>query len=136
MKDLADAHHVVAHLAKELSQGRDLGQVLAEMGGVFINLGNVRPAPGHERRPAGVAQGILAVRLGEPHPGLGQLVQVGRLDQRMAITTQGDVEVVGNDKKDIQFLAFFRGVGLTRRRNKEKNHKTAGYQRLHGRLAQ
>ena len=68
---------------------------------VFEHLSRVRPHPGEQRRPARAAQRELAIHPVEAHSAARQGVNVRRLCQRMAVATEGVVQVVRHQEQDI-----------------------------------
>lgn len=100
--DLPDARRVIPVVLEELRQRDHVRQDRAEVLGEVINLRRVRPAPRHERRPAGGTQRELAVRAIEPDPAPRQAIQVRCLDHRMAVATEGVVHVVGGDEEHVR----------------------------------
>jgi hypothetical protein len=69
--------------------------------GVTQNVSGVWPAAGEEGASAGTAQRILAVSAIKLHPAHGEIVDVRRFDQRMAVTTEVIVQVIGDDEKHV-----------------------------------
>ena len=114
MKQLADAHRVVALLPEVLGQENDVGGDLVVFPDLVIvnhavDAGGGRPQTGHQRRPGGATQRSLAVRVLEQHAPGRQFVQVGRLGIRMpAHTAQPIVEVIHGNKEHVWWLGGLR----------------------------
>ena len=101
-------------LPEPLGQGYDLGNMHAK--GILVreHAGLLGIQSGQETDPAGIADRILAIRAVETHPLRGEAVNVGALDQVMAVRAQIVVEIVHRDEQDIGALDR-----LTARRKKQ-----------------
>src|SRR5262249_57677442 len=80
MVQLADAGHEIAVLLERLRQRDGIGDVLAEVGLVLVDLRGVGAQAGQERRPAWVAKRELAVGPIEAHALLGEPIDIRRPD--------------------------------------------------------
>ena len=78
VEDFAGAPGLVAVVLEPLRQGGDVRVEFTEMGSVVPNPQAVRTASGEEGRAGGIADGLLAVCVGEPHRGLRESIEIGR----------------------------------------------------------
>ena len=127
MIDLAHCLREVAIVLKELRQGYNVRQRLAEMSAEVPHLGRVRAGAGEQAGARGRADGLLTIGAVEHHPVLGKPINVGTLDNRNSITAQFWPQIIYGDEKDIGFGRSLRRAGLHRcfRYEQRQNNKKA-----------
>ena len=91
----------VSMLHEMLREGGQFRVLVTKVSGIGKYACLLRIQPSHERRPARVADRILAVRLVEPQPAFGQPIHIGRVHQRMPIAAKVGIEVIHGDEQDI-----------------------------------
>ena len=101
MKDFADAGGIVAVLLEQLWQSHHVGQHVAKMSCVLVDAGRCRPATGHKRRPARIAERILTIGVLESHASAGKPIQMGRLYERITIAAEPYGQVIRDDEQHI-----------------------------------
>ena len=74
------------------------------------DLRHIRPKPGHDRRTRGTANGLLAIRIIKNHAASRDAVNVGRLDDLVAVTTQFRSHVINGDEKNVGRVSSQRRV--------------------------
>ena len=102
--DLAHARGRVAVQPEVLGEGA-LGAERGVVGRVAAahRLDPVRVQAGQDRGPRGVADRVLAVGPIEAHPSAREGVDVGRVDERIAVAGQGvRGQVVGDEEQDVR----------------------------------
>src|SRR5262245_23308440 len=98
MKDLADFDRRVAAAPKMLGQHNCVLQKGPRWRGIVHDARRIGAFAAEEGRARGVADRIIAKRTVESHAALRYPVDVGRLDDRMAVAAEAIVEIVGNDQ--------------------------------------
>ena len=99
--NLPVAHCRVAVFAQPLRQRHRVRLGLAEMNRQRPHSQRVRPQPGHQTRSRGIADGHLAMRLGKPHPALGQAVEVRCDGVPVPIATDRRPQIIHRDEENI-----------------------------------
>ena len=72
---------------------------------------------GHEGVPGGGTDGLVAIGGFEKEATFGEAVDVGGVDERVAVAGDDGFEVVNADEKDV---GFFGGAGLTEKNENER----------------
>ena len=108
---LAEQPGAVAQAPEPLGQGFDPGQRMPAARPV-LHVPVVDPGmnpvlgwqhPGQNRGPAGRAEGVRAPGLVKAHPAGGQRIQIGAVDFRVCVASQGaGLLVVGHDQNDVR----------------------------------
>ena len=101
VKNLAERKADVAVLLEGLRQRHHIRVQVAEMRGEIKHTQGRRAQAGEQRRPRGIAQGLLAVGAVEAQSLGGQPVDVRRLDQRMTIAAQFRPQIVHRQEENI-----------------------------------
>jgi hypothetical protein len=83
---------------EELGQSDYVGEHFANGHPILVNASGIRPQPAEHRRPAGVAERKLAVRMFESNAPGSQFVHVRRFDQRMIVAAQATVQIIDGDE--------------------------------------
>ena len=102
--DLADAHGLVAVSSEILREGDRLGRGHPEIGLEVPDPEGIGAEPGHQAGPRGIADRLLHLRVEEYHARTREAVDVGRLDDRVPVRTEGGAEVVHRDEEDVWSL--------------------------------
>ena len=98
-------------LPKELREGHDLRQHVAEKRRVARDARLLAAQPGEQRTAARIAHGVLRIGAVEANAAGGEPVQVRRLRERMSVATDGVTQIVGHDEQDIRLAGRDRGDG-------------------------
>src|SRR4051794_31682787 len=104
VEDLADAPGLVAVLFEELGQRDYVGHVSADEGLEVIDPDRLRPQARKQRGARRVAKGILTVRPIEAEAAAGEVVDIGRLDLRVAVAAELGPKIVDGDEEDVHAL--------------------------------
>lgn len=100
--NLADARDRVAVLPEELRERHDVRMDRPEVRLQVVDANGIGAEAGQHRCTARVAQRELHVGAIEPDSARGEPVEVRRLDQRMALGAEIEVEIVGHDEQDVR----------------------------------
>ena len=102
MINLADARREIPVALEHLRQRLHIGQHGSEICDEIVDARRVGPQSGQQRHAARAAQRKLRVRAIESHAARGETIDVGRLDDWMAVRPHIVVEVVGHDDEDVR----------------------------------
>lgn len=111
MINFADSCGKVTVLFEEFGEGDNIGRFFSETDAVAVDLGGVWTAACHERRAAGVAEGILTIGAVKAYGLFGEAIDMGSFGLGIAIASEGAIQIVGDDEEDVHFA---RGVGGAR----------------------
>src|SRR5690242_14909069 len=102
MVKLANTRGEIAVVFEHLRQGDDVREDFADGCAIIVNARRVRSEPAQKRRPARVAKWILAIGVIKANAARGQAINIRRLDQRMIVAAERNVEIVNRDEKNVE----------------------------------
>jgi len=114
MEHLSNPNRVIAVFFKILRQSLQIGLVFPEMSDLVPDLDRVRPHPGQQTRPGGVANGLLGIGTGEYNSLAGKAVNVGAHDHIISITSQLRSEVINDEEEDVGLPLYLLSLGQER----------------------
>lgn len=104
MVDLSGAGHEVSFLDETLGQRDGFGNGVAEVGIEIVDLDLIGAETGHDRSPAGIAEGELVVGAIKANTTGGKAIDVGSFDDKVPVAPERGSEVIDRYEEDVGFL--------------------------------